>query len=245
MRVEREPVTDDGEFSLGGLLQSIVDWADRNRDNIAAFAVWGAVERACEHTRLYAPADFDAWNRIAKAESDGSPPLEALILDLYAPGGEGHDTLVEELTTAALLVDRRRQVDEISASLSDGRYYVTICATLPLVEGTLATAYGKWQKHVGDYPLTDRLATVDALSSDEEAELLLNASAIHMLDAALPEVWRSGPHRVGAVAVELRRHLALHGTASGWDTRENAIRSVLLLAAVARVAAPLLAPRHN
>jgi hypothetical protein len=245
MSVDSDPPTGDGEFSLAGLLRSVVDWADRNRDNIAAFAMWGAVERACEQTRLYAPADLDAWDRIARAESEGSPPLEALIVDLYAPAGDGHQTLVEELTTAALLANRRREVDEIVASLRDGRHYVTICGALPLVEGTLATAYGKWQKRVGDYPLTDRLGTVDALTSEEESEIVLNVSAIHMLDAALPEVWRSRPHRVGAVEVELRRHFALHGTASGWDTRENAVRAVLLLAAVARVAAPLLAPRQS
>ena len=45
------------------------------------------------------------------------------------------------------------------------------------------------------------------------------------------------------IVVELRRHLALHGTASGWNTRDNAVRAVLLLAAAARVAEPLLAPR--
>jgi len=123
---------------------------------------------------------------------------------------------------------------------------VTICGTLPLVEGTLAAAYGKWQNNVGEYPLTDRLKTHGALTSEEEAELLMNASAIHMLEAALPDVWRRRTrHRPGAVVVELRRHLALHGTASGWDTRENAVRSVLLLAAAARVAAPLLAPRQS
>jgi hypothetical protein len=238
-----EPSPGNGEFSLAGLLRSVLAWADRNRETIAGFLIWGAVERACERTRLYAPADLDAWKRITEAESEGTPPLEALILNLYGPGGVAHETLVEELTRAPLLASRRREVDEVLASLDDGRYYVTICGALPLVEGVLATAYGKWQKRVDDYPLTDRLDTHGDLTPDEEAELVLNVSAIHMLDSALPEVWRSGAHRVGAIVVELRRHLALHGTASGWDTRENAVRSVLLLAAAARVSEPLLAPR--
>ncbi len=96
---------------------------------------------------------------------------------------------------------------------------------------------------MADYPLRERLHESGKLDPDAEAELLLNVSAIHMLDAALPELWKSGAHEVGSVVVALNRHFALHGTAQGWDTRENAVRAVLLLAASARVAGPLLTPR--
>jgi hypothetical protein len=139
----------------------------------------GAPSNGRASRRGYAPTDPDAWARIAEAESEDTPSLSALILDVYAPGGEGHDALVEELTSAALLADRRRGIEEILASLRDGRHYVTICGTLPLVEGSLATAYGRWQKHVVDYRTSERLDTHGDLTSEEEAELLMNISAVH------------------------------------------------------------------
>lgn len=63
-----------------------------------------------------------------------------------------------------------------------------------------------------------------------------------MVVDAIGTAWKSGPARVGAIESDLNRHRALHGTASGWDTAENATYAVLLLAAAARIAGPLLQP---
>lgn len=107
----------------------------------------------------------------------------------------------------------------------------------------LATAHGRWKPRLSDYPLLDRLETADGLAPDEQIELLLNGSALQMLESAIPELWKNGRMRPGAITAELNRHFVLHGTARGWDTRENAVRAVLLVAATARVAGPLLGPR--
>jgi hypothetical protein len=230
--------------SLWDALHAAGRWVVEHREEIELFGLWGNVVRACDETRLYAPAS-GAWHQIADATRDGAneTALTTLFIELYGPGGPAHQSLCEELDSAALLRARKREVGEVLASLADGRNYVTICGALPMVEGLLADAYGKWQRRLSDYPLWDRLDTAGALTPEEEAEILLNSSALGMVEASIPEVWKSGRIDPGSVTAELNRHLILHGTGRGWDTRENAIRTVLLLAAVARVAGPLLGPR--
>ena len=246
---------------VGEIVAAVQGWADRHADEITAavrwvvdhqqelegFATWGAVRRACEQTGLYAPP-APAWKTIAEAarRGDDAASLNALILSAYGPTGEGHDALSDELRSAPLLKDRRREVDEVLASLEDGRYYVTICGALPLVEGVMASAHGKWQKHLDAYPLSERLDQSGALTSEQEAELILHASAIEMVFGAIGTTWKSGSHRgVGAVLADLNRHRALHGTARGWDTVENATYALLLLGAAARIAGPLLLPNAS
>lgn len=230
--------------SLWDLLQAAGRWLAEHREEIEAFGMWGSVMAACERTALYVPEDA-AWRRIAEAAHDGADEaaLETLILGLYAPGGSAHESLCEELRSAPLLLTRAREVNEVLASLADERHYVTVCGALPLVEGVLAAAHGKGKSRLSDYPLFDRLDAVGTLTPDEEAELLLNGSSLQMLERSIPEVWRNGRMQPGAVTAEFNRHFILHGTARGWDTRENAVRAVLLVAAAARVAGPLLGPR--
>jgi hypothetical protein len=230
--------------SLWDMLQAAGRWVAEHREELEAFAMWGAVMRACEETGLYAPAD-PAWRQVAevaRTNADKSQ-LEARIISLYGPSGAAHDTLREELLSEPSLADRQREVGEVLSSLAEARYYVAICGALPLVEGVFAEAYGKWQRRMGDYPMTDRLDMPNALTPDEEAEMLVNSSAVNMVQAFIPEVWRSGRMQPGSITAELNRHFILHGTARGWDTRDNAVRAVLLVAAAARVAGPLLSPR--
>jgi hypothetical protein len=163
---------------------------------------------------------------------------------VYGPGGAGFDALTEELRDAELLANRQREVGEVLASLVDGRYYVTVCGALPLVEFVLSSAAGKWsdpRKHL------ERLeARLDEeLSPEVEADLLIEGTAIEMVLNEIPEIWKNGRQNIGAINEKLNRHLALHGTARGWDDPANATRSVLLLAAVARIASPLLGQRNG
>ncbi len=72
--------------------------------------------------------------------------------------------------------------------------------------------------------------------------MLIEATALEMLLSEIPEIWKDGRHNVGAINEKLNRHLALHGTARGWDDPANATRAVLLLAAAARIAEPLFRP---
>jgi hypothetical protein len=220
-------------------------WIAEHEEEITAFMRWHLLLRACEATKLYAPPVPSAWWTIADAveASADSAQLEALILTIYGPGGEGYDTLCNELHSAPLLVLRHEEVDEVIVSLEEGRYYVTICGALPLVEGLLADAYGKWQKHLDDYPIKDRLERSGALPSEVESELLINSSAVDMVTVGIPEIWESRRMSVGESDTDLNRHLALHGTGRGWNTKANAIRSILLIAAAARVAEPLLGPQ--
>jgi hypothetical protein len=222
----------------------LAQWVSNHSDEIEAFVVWGRVNRACDATALYAPPG-PAWHHISQAEgaNDSSKDLESLILSLYGAGGIGHDALRDEILSAPLLKSRKREVAEVLDSLAEARHYVTICGALPLVEGLLAEAYGKWKKHPSSYPLTARLSKADAFTPEEESLLLLNQSAFKMLRTGIPKVWKSHPAKPGKTTTALNRNVALHGTGRGWDTRENAIKAVLLMAAAARIAEPLLAPR--
>ena len=74
------------------------------------------------------------------------------------------------------------------------------------------------------------------------ADLLLNKSALDMAMNAADGIWRHRRHGAGTSTTELNRNIALRGTGYGWHTQQNAVRSVLLLAAMARVAGPLLGP---
>jgi hypothetical protein len=228
-------------------IDATIRWVKEHQREIEAFGTWGAVRRACEETSLYAPP-AQVWRTIAEAarRGDDAASLNALILSSYGPSGEAHRALCEELRSAPLLQDRSREIDEVLASLEASRYYVTICGALPLIEGVLASAHGKWQKHLDAYPLSKRLHESGALSADQEVELILHASAIDMVFGGIRTTWKSGGHRqVGAVLADLNRHRALHGTARGWDTVDNATYALLLLAAAARIAGPLLQPNAS
>jgi hypothetical protein len=228
-------------------IDAAIRWAKEHQRELEAFGTWGLVRRACEQTGLYAPP-APVWPKIADAarRGDDAASLTALILSSYGPSGGAHDALRGELRSAPLLQDRMREINEVLESLEDGRYYVTICGALPLIEGVLASAHGNWQKHLGAYPLSERLDESGALSADAEAELILHASAIDIVFGAIRTTWKSGDHRkVGAVRADLNRHRALHGTARGWDSVENATYSLLLLAAAARIAGLLLQPNPS
>ncbi len=206
---------------------------------VAGWVVWDNVRGACRETRLYAPFDAAGWAAIADPAARASASTEAVILRVYAPGGPGYATLVTELRTARLLAEQQLQVREVLASLDDGRAYVAICGTLPLIEGVLTRANGSWRR-VDAYQLEERLNRMEGRDQADYAGLLVDAAAVAMVCSAIPEVWKSGRHTVDAITSQLKRHPALHGTASGWETPENAVRALLLLAAAARVAGPLL-----
>ncbi len=109
-------------------------------------------------------------------------------------------------------------------------------STLPLIEGTLASSHGKWQKKIEAYDIHKRLEEAEHLSPDEKAELLLNASAGEMIKTTLPAIWKSTPHRVDLVTSDMYRNPMLHGTSQGWANKRNAVKALLLLAAVGRTA---------
>jgi hypothetical protein len=225
-------------------LEDLAVWFERN-EWIQALQVWGPINEACKQVGLYAPFEAEAWREIIQAHESNLPtdPMEKLILKLYGPGGVGHNTLRAELRDAPLLKDQQGRVTQVLDSLADSRYYVAICGALPLIEGVLAYALGKWNEpHKLD--LGKRwYEEPETLTDAEDAELVMNAAAVEMVMAMVPSIWKPGRHDVGSVSEELRRHLALHGTAVGWETPENAIRVLLLLAAVSQVAGPLLSPR--
>lgn len=225
--------------------QEANEWAARHQEEIAAFAVWAAVSHACEETGVYAPIG-PAWPHIAdKADRNDVRALEALILTSYAPSGPGYDTLRDDLVSARCLADRQAEVAEVLTSLEDGRHYVAICGALPLVEGVFASTHGRWRKNINDYPLTDRLRRKGALTDDAVSDLILNKSALDMASNGTKRLWQNRRHQAGAFTTILNRNIALHGTGHGWHTEHNALTSVLLLAAVARVAEPLLNARPD
>lgn len=246
----------EGEQSQGewqqflGFLGDAADWVRRHEPELRAVGTWGAVGSVGREARLYVPIHAEAWRQIEEARhgpdsqagpDQAGPDHEALIVSLYGPGGVAFDTVREELLQAQLLDDRKHEVEEVLASLVDGRYFVTVCGALPLVEHVLSNAAGRWndpRKH---------LKTLDArldepVSPEVEADLLIQATALEMVLSEVPEIWKDGRQNIGAINEKLNRHLALHGTARGWDNSANATRSVLLLAAAARVAGPLLRP---
>ncbi|RYG27308.1 hypothetical protein EON81_30360, partial [bacterium] len=212
--------------AASGWMQRAHAWAEKNKDALDAFMMWGAVETNCTRAKLYAPIG-PTWSAIAAFDRDDATveELERMVFDLHQPGTEGFDALRKEVLAAPLLADRQREVGELLDSIAEGRNYVAICGTLPLVEGVLALAYGKWQDP-SKYPIDDRLFKAHALTSEEEAELVLSHSAIHMVRESIPEVWKSKRMTPGAIAPALNRNIALHGTANGWDTVDNAIRSL-------------------
>lgn len=240
------PVSKPEESGWAILREAIVTgarWVKEHEEEIRLFGMWSSVGLACGDTNLYAPIHPEAWQRISEARD---VPLDrvgmtALILSLYAPGGDAHGALRDELLSTDLLKPRRREAEEVLDSLADDRFYVTTCGALPLVEYVLAQAAGKW-KHPHKYPLDERLEDESELTEGERTDLFLYVAAAEMLTWAVPEWWQSRNPPAG-LTDELNRQWVLHGLAMGWDSRDNAIRAVMLVAAAARVAKPLLSPR--
>jgi hypothetical protein len=231
---------------LGDALRSVTGWVERHQSTLEVMALWGAIAEVVERTQLYVPRGIEAWLEIMVAcERVPDEELREVVLGLYAPGGVGHDALCTELDAAPLLSERRQEVSEVIASVRDERYYVAICGVLPLIEGVLMSARGKWiRMDKVNRELEDAACESGKLTPDELSDLLGAAGAVSMVLHDVPAVWKDSTHTVGAVREELRRHFVAHGTATGWATRLNAVRAMLLLAASARVAGPLLAPRQ-
>jgi hypothetical protein len=223
------------------VLRALGDWYRDHQVEIEAFAAWGVVYRTGKKARLYLPAQAEAWREILAvardAEEDPSFDAQALVVSAYKPGAVGFDALRDELQTAPLLANRQREVQEVLDSLVDGRYFVTVCGALPLVEHVLSSAAGRWNEPTEH--LRKLMKRLHEPGSGDALDIFTEATAVDMLRLEIPELWKSGRHTVGAINDKLNRHLALHGTARGWDDIANALRAVLLLAAAARVA-PIL-----
>jgi hypothetical protein len=224
---------------------ALARWLQEHEEEVRAWGLWGAVSTACTDAGLYAPLHREAWLTIADVKhGDGNPApdFEAIITGLYAPGGVGFEALKHEIRDAPLLRDRQREVGEVLDSLADGRNYVAVCGALPLVEYVISHAAGKWndpRKHLE--VLKQRLGD-DDLDLEADVDLLLDYAAVRMVLDEIPNVWKDGRQQVGVVVDGLNRQYVLHGTGVGWDDSPNAIRAVLLLAAVARVGGPLFSP---
>ena len=230
---------------FGAGLTAIARWVAEHEEELRALEVWGSVGHAARKARLYAPVDAEAWRQLHESSfRDPSPDYEALIVSLYGPAGVGFDSLRHELVGAPLLADRQSEVTEVLDSLFDARNYVTVCGALPLIEYVLGKAAGRW-KQPTRHNLSARLDEVRAFSPDEEAVLLVNSSAVYMVLNEVPEVWKAGRQQIDTMTGSLNRHFVLHGTGLGWDDATNATRAVLLLAAAARVAGPLLSPSSD
>jgi hypothetical protein len=243
-------VTSDahGRPSLWAMLDeaaaAFARWVEKNKELLEAFGVWASVAQECEQAHLYAPPHPEAWRAIAELNGSDDDlsraPAERLILDLYGPGGVGHAQLRTELLEAPLLAEWRGPTAETLNALGQDHSYLAICGALPLVEWCLGKAAGKWQQPL-KYDLHARMFEASPASPDDEVEMMLNWSAVDMLCHGVPEIWTGGAS-FGVETPLLRRNVVAHGLAQGWDTRDNAIRAVLLVAAAARVAGPLLGP---
>lgn len=224
------------------LLVSAAKWAHEHEGEINAFVTWGVVSRAGRESGLYVPMDGPTWNKIESAASNREDPdLEQIILSSFSPGGIGYDSLVSELRSADPLQRRDSDLEEVLASIEDSRFFVTICGALPLVEFVLSSAAGSWndpRKHLEE--INRRLS--ETLASEIEAELIIESSALEMVRSEIPEIWRDGRQNIGAIEEKLNRHRVLHGATSGWAVAANATRSLLLLAAAAKVSKSLLGP---
>lgn len=145
-----------------------------------------------------------------------------MILGLYGAGAVGFGALRSEISESPLLADRKIETGEVLDAFENGHYYLSICGALPLVEFVLSRAAGKW-RHPANQPIDKRLFETDAELTDEDmTRLFLHSAATDMLRSQIPELWKSGPHRVGAEVEGLNRHYVLHGTALGWATKGNA-----------------------
>jgi len=233
--------------SLGEAAEAFGRWLEKNRDLTEGLSIWASVAQECEQAHLYAPLQADSWRAIAnlnRRDGDLSPTAaERLILDLYGPGGPGYSQLRSELLEAPLLAEWLGPTTETLDALDRAHSYLAICGALPLVEWCLGKAAGKWQ-HPHKHDLGARLFDVPPASHADEAEMLLNWSAVDMLRRGVPEIWTGGSS-FGVDTPLLRRNVVAHGLARGWDTPDNAIRAVLLVAAAARVAGPLLRPTEE
>lgn len=233
-----EPDAEGALDSFAGFLRRSGEWVQSHRPEIEGFVTWGVVATAGRQARLYVPLDADAWRTIAdlpNPERDAEINREQQITTLYGPGGAAFATLRRELLDAPSLAPRRHEVAEVLDSLADRRYFIAVCGALPLVEYLLSVHAGRWgdpQKRLNE--LRDRLDDLP-VTTDAQASLLVEMTAVEMLLSEVPAVWERGPQRIGAITDKLNRHTALHGSARGWDERTNATRAVLLLAATAKV----------
>lgn len=159
------------------------------------------------------------------------------LLAIYHPSGARFARVAQGLRTADGLSRHRRALEQGLSALRRRHYYAAICTLLPLVEAALHAA--EWTAVPDREPKTIRQAW-NAVRGPREALWLT------LIDVVLRGGKQSGyalskhfvREQVATSAAHnqaLERNAILHGASSAYGTRENAVRLVLLLAAIVEI----------
>lgn len=161
--------------------------------------------------------------------------------DIYRPGRRRFVRVTTGLRESAVLSRHRRALDQGLSALRRGHNYSAVCTLLPLVEGALHAV--DWARAPENEPQSISAAW-HAVRGERDALWLTLLDVVlsgqqpteHALNRKFTRSEVAENHDTNRA---LHRNAILHGASSAYGTRENAVRLVLLLAAIVEIRPPV------
>lgn len=168
---------------------------------------------------------------LERNERDGPADISALLADV-APDSDNWPWISEGLLSSPCLQDRRPSLQDALTCIEHDLWGPAVTALLPIFEGVVSDQAGILEgKRVG--LRLDEILAGRGLAPLDSVGLLIARPALRVIDAEI-----FARRDFAGIAIDdpgMNRHLILHGRTVGFRTREHALRSLMLVVALAEL----------
>lgn len=196
---------------------------------------WDEVVEIAFQEGFFLPYSLVDHELIERQQSGAdSEELVRILVEGFSPGGRLFPLIENAFETSPALAERLVEAQEVIEAFKGGKYYLTVCGAIPLIEYILHQNAGGWKSGMDDY-LSFLPRTMNDFEQIEDYTII-DYKSFDIAERLLSKLWKRGSHKVH-INEDLRRHRILHGTAYGWNTKENGIRILLLVVATSTIGA--------
>lgn len=182
-----------------------------------------------EHVGWYLPV-HPTLLRYALDHPEHHVPFDArAAARLVGPGSAYWPWLTEALPASPCIAPRAAVVRDAIFCIENERWHAAVCSLLPVIEGVVSDRSGvlhsmRVGRRLDEEILDKQSGSIEAISA---------ASALAVVDT---EIFARTPFEDADIdEPTLNRNLVLHGRTAGFGTRVNAIRTLMLLVALAEL----------
>lgn len=239
--IDREAILDGlADLADRGMVWAGSDEGQKMLTDVDVALLGVRTARFYGHAGIYRPLAPALVKDALQRDERGDPvDITALLADV-APGSDNWPWISEGLLSSPCLQDRRPSLQDALKCIEQELWGPAVTALLPIFEGVVSDQAGIVEgKRVGL-----RLEAVLAgpgLAPLDSVGLLIARPALRVID---DEIFaRRGSAGIAIDDPSMNRHLILHGRTVGFRTREHAVRSLMLVVALAELIDGPLADR--
>jgi len=234
------------------------EWADRVRtwanspqgqnvlDGLDVLLVAREVGDFYERAGIYRPLDARFMRDVLEQIDANVPHDLRRTIDSVAPGSDAWGWIREGLEPSPSLARWRPQLVEALDCMEDARWHASVSTLLPIIEGVVADKSGVLERMRVGRRLEQLLSADHDGTPGRLIVAMVTYPALKVIDA---EIFANRDFATTAPNDPvLNRHTILHGVTGGYGSRENAVRSLMVVAALAELfdgPVALRAPSHH